>query len=117
MAPAGSLPDPATPAPSPAPADAEPVRQAHRQLLIAQWRRVLTKQKNSGHSDPQWARTLLLEPAAAYGSICGVPQLRIAEALSRTIERCAQLDLDPEEAHEMADLLIKEIGGNHHATA
>lgn len=96
------------------------VRAAHRELLVSQWRRIITKQKNSGgQATQEFARMILLEPAAAYGSLRGIDKDLVSQRLDHVIERWLRptTPVYPEDPTKMADDLMQEIGGNHHATS
>ncbi len=100
------------------------IREAHRQLLAGQWRRIITKQVKalekpvksewwSGHRD--YAYTVLADAVTAYGSVVGAAPETIKAILSRTVQRWIQpaITLDSDEALYLADDLIRAVGGTY----
>lgn len=136
MAPAGSLPDPsdepASPEPLPEPPDDEddPARAAHRGLLIAQCRRIVTKQINATRGkmpDPawwdkhrQWAIEILVPTVRAYEQtrrdIKSTTAVVIGHVVNEWCTESMPLDRfqsEAEAAEIIADDILWRIGGHH----
>jgi HK97 family phage portal protein len=128
MTPAGSLP--ASPAPrstAPVGGNAVKIREAHRDLLIAQWRRIITKQANAAKGRPldplwwqehrRWAHDLTRGPATAYAATRGIAAGEADIGLMEIINEWINDDvpLGAECAEIIAERIIERIGGNHHA--
>jgi HK97 family phage portal protein len=103
------------------------IRQAHRELLASQWRRVLVKQQNAqskGVPDDWWtghreyAGTVLGDAARAYGSLLGLDARAVNAILALALQRWNQpgIIIDPDKAGCLADDLMAALGG-HDATA
>jgi HK97 family phage portal protein len=129
MAPAGTLTaaakeDPVDPVDPDGGAD--PVRAAHRGLLIAQCRRIVTKQNgqirsNRSVSDAwwmkhlQWARTILSDCVAAYAQTRGVGAVQQMAILNGILSDwfCQDVPLRADDAEAIAEDIIARIGGHH----
>jgi HK97 family phage portal protein len=114
MTPAGTL-KPSQAKPAGGPKD-DRVRQAHRELITSQWRRLITKEAASHNKgDVRFARMILEQPTMVYASTYDVTKEWAMKALDRVIQRwlAPGLPIDPEEAGVMADDLMQEIGDNH----
>jgi hypothetical protein len=110
---------------TPANIDNNSSRQAHRDLLISQWLRVIHKQLNTGQKGEdfyKWQRghatTILFEPVNAYASLHRIKANRVRDILSAIIEQHINQNtkLKLIDAERLADMTMQEIGGNHAAT-
>jgi HK97 family phage portal protein len=104
----------------------DPVRAAHRDLLIAQCKRIITKQNRAfgdrppksdaiWHAHKQWARNLLLPCVAAYAGsrrVTGRSAEDVVDAVIRDWVNGA-IQLVETDAEAIAEDLLERIGGNH----
>lgn len=90
----------------PEPTD-DDVRQAHYDLIRSQVDRVLTKQKNTGNPDYEWAEKILNGPVTAWASLSGVSGLVASRLLSFVLQK----ELSTDDADKITDLIMKKIQG------
>jgi len=101
---AGTEPEP-TPPPEP---DSDDVRQAHFDLIKSQVDRVIGKQKNTGKIQRDYAKTILTQPAIAFGSLSGVTRDIALGSLDDVIFKSLNLDSDSE---HITDAIMTKIQG------
>jgi len=123
--------DPAPPAKPATDDDDDPVRTAHRGMLVAQCRRIVTKQiKRSREKTPDewwqrhqaWAAELLEPTALAYERTRRQPKALAGQVIARIVSEWFSESMplesfatEKDAAEVIADDIIERIGGRHGA--
>ncbi len=121
MVPAGSLQPNLTEGDDPGAGRSEAVHKAHRELLVSQWRRVITKQVNANgqrESAPWWdkqrefAHNVLDDAVRAYASTQSIGAAPATVILDEIIKDMVNrnVSLEPLDAERLADRIMQEIG-------
>jgi len=102
--------------------DDDAVRQAHRQLLTAQWRRVITKVKagkstgtTAWDSHRKFAQTVLTDGALAWAAVAGTHSdwARVSVNTCITDAIRPDISLAGSNAEGLADIMMDMIGGRN----